>query len=54
MALLSSAGLLIDGQAMAPKLVLAGLLDVSIFAFMFINTRFFWTRLISAENLRRG
>lgn len=54
MALLSIAGLLIDGHDMAPKLVVAGLLDVSIFAFMFINTHFFWTRLISAENLLRG
>jgi hypothetical protein len=54
MALLSIAGLLIDTRDMTPKLVLAGLLDVSLFVFMFINTRFFWTRLVSADDLRRG
>jgi hypothetical protein len=53
MGLLSIMGLLIEQENMTQKLICASLLDVSLFAFMFINTHFFWTRLISAEHLRR-
>lgn len=52
--LIALAGLLTDASQTPARLVLAGAIDASIFAFTFINTRFFWTPIVSAKELRRG
>jgi hypothetical protein len=52
--LIALAGLLTDSREPAARLLFAGAIDVAIFAFTFINMHFFWTRIISAKELRRG
>ena len=54
MGLIALAGLLTDAGQTASRLILAGTIDALIFAFTFINTRFFWTPIVSAKELRRG
>jgi hypothetical protein len=51
--LIALAGLLTDARQTTSRLILAGTIDASIFAFTFINTHFFWTPIVSAKELRR-
>lgn len=52
--LIALTGLLTDADQTPARLLLAGAIDASIFAFTFINTHFFWARIVSAKELRRG
>jgi hypothetical protein len=52
--LIALAGLLTDTGQTGARLLFAGAIDASIFAFAFVNTHYFWTRIVSAQELRRG